>query len=173
MDASLSQAIIKGGTMMNDPAKNLRTASAEQTHAQHTVTLRVIDHDTLSSWTQSSVAPSRSNNHCLLSLVALESPKIRSTLARRLRLKDSLAGGNASHNAGILAKDPHFWDYLQQISLTAYESEIDTRRARYFINRVCGIGGRYELERNTHLAQRFFALIEQPFLDWLFAGEGL
>ena len=105
---------------------------------------------------------------CLLSMIPLQRPTIRSSLARKLRIKDNLAGGSARINAGIIARDPHFWDYLQQISLAAYDAEIDTRRARMFINRVCDVSGRYDLDRNEIAVQRFFILIEQPFLEWLF-----
>lgn len=108
---------------------------------------------------------------CLLSMIPLQRPTVRSSLARKLRLKDNLAGGSARMNAGIIAKDPHFWDYLQQISLVAYDAEIDTRRARMFINRVCDVSGRYDLDRNEIAVQRFFVLIEQPFLEWLFNDE--
>ena len=106
----------------------------------------------------------------LFYLLPLGNPTLRTTRARRLRLKDSLAGGRASRNAGILAKNPHFWDYLQQINLTAYEAEIDARRARHFINRLCRVEGRHELDRDVEAAFCFFALIEQPFLDWLFSA---
>ncbi len=129
---------------------------AQQNHANPQVTLRIIEPDT---------AP------CLLSMIPLQQPKFRSTAHRKLRLKDSLAGGCARQNAGIIAKDPHFWDYLQQISLAAYDSEIDARRARLFINRVCDVDGRYDLDRNPVAVKRFFALIEQPFLEWLFTEK--
>jgi hypothetical protein len=102
----------------------------------------------------------------------MEPPRIRSNLARRTRLRDSLAGGNASHNASTLARDPHFWDYLQQINLMAYDAEIGSRRARQFINRACGVSGRYDLERCPDAALRFFTLVEEPFLDWLLHGDG-
>ena len=108
---------------------------------------------------------------CLVYMVPLEQPKIFSTQTRRRRLKDSLAGNLPSRNAGILARDPHFWDYLQQFNLIAYDAEIDARRSRHFINRVCRVSGRHELDREQDAAQRFIALIEKPFLDWLFAGD--
>jgi hypothetical protein len=132
---------------------------------------RVIQGHTPPGWTRSLVSAALSHTHCLLYLVPLGRPRIRSTRARRLRLKDSLAGGVPSRNAGILAKDPHFWDFLQQINLSAYDAEIDARRARHFINRMCSVSGRYELDRQSHARQRFFSLIEQPFLDWLLAEE--
>lgn len=137
-------------------------------------TLRVMDRAGLSAWSEKA-ANSALEHHsrCLLYLLPLGNPSLRSTHARRLRLKDSLAGGKASRNAGILARDPHFWDYLQQINLTAYEAEIDTRRARHFINRLCRVGGRHELDRNGEAARCFFTLIEQPFLDWLFLADSI
>jgi len=130
-----------------------------------TITLRVV--------TESASAPQTVSDrqHTLMYLVPLERPSNPSTRARRLRLKDSLAGESASHKAGILARDTNFWDYLQQISLTAYDAEIDSRRARHFINRVCGVSGRHELDRLTAATERFFALIEQPFLKWLLAYD--
>ncbi len=130
------------------------------------VSLRMVNSDALSTWTGVTDITA-ANPHCLLYLVALERPAIRSTQARRLRLRDSLAGGEACRNAGLLARDPHFWDYLQQINLTAYDAEIDAGRARHFINRVCAVSSRYELNRSLEAAQRFFTLIEQPFLTWL------
>ena len=111
------------------------------------------------------------NSHKLQYLVSLGGPGIRSTRTRRLRLKDSLAGGKPSRNADILAKDPHFWDFLQQINLSAYEEEIDARRARHFINKVCRIHRRHELDGNTDASARFMSLIQQPFLNWLFVNE--
>jgi hypothetical protein len=95
----------------------------------------------------------------------------RYPLGRRLRLRDSLAGGSACSNAGILARDPAFWGYLQLISLTAFDEEIDTRRARNFINRICGVQGRHQLERINTAADRFYHMIEKPFLEWLFADH--
>ena len=156
---------------MNHPLRRTETAATGPEYAGDSVTLRVVNTTMLSDWVRPTGPPPVANNHCLLYLVPLQGPRIRSTLARRLRLRDSLAGGNASHNAGTLAKDPHFWDYLQQINLTAYDAEIGARRARYFINRVCGVNSRYELDRHAEAEQRFFSLIEQPFLDWLCAGD--
>ena len=109
-------------------------------------------------------------HQCLCYLLLLETPKVRSTPTRRLRLKESLYGGAASHNAGILAKDPQFWDYLQQVNLIAFDGEIDARRARHFITRVCGVTGRHALDRDPHAGQRFFRYVEKPFLAWLFAA---
>jgi hypothetical protein len=135
------------------------------------VSLRLVNSDALTLW-EGAPAISTANPHCLLYLVALERPRIRSNRARRLRLRDSLAGGDASRNASILARDPHFWDYLQQINLMAYDAEIGSRRARQFINRACGVNGRYELERCPDAAMRFFTLVEEPFLGWLLAIDG-
>jgi len=155
---------------MNHPAPGVySTATAPDTRG--TITLRVVDRHTASNLCRSGSDITEDNNYCLLHLVALTRPKIRSTQARRLRLKDSLACGGASRNACILSKDPHFWDYLQQINLTAYDAEIDARRARHFINRVCAVNGRHELDHQENAAQRFFNLIERPFLEWLRAAD--
>ncbi len=110
-------------------------------------------------------------HQCLCYLLPLETPKIESTPTRRLRLKESLSGGAASHNAGILARDPQFWDYLQQINLVAFEGEIDARRARHFINRVCRVTGRHALDRDPGAGERFFRFVEEPFLAWLSAAK--
>jgi hypothetical protein len=157
---------------MNHPARKTGGINPEQAQSDQDVTLKVIDKSTLPHWSRAQPEASTRQGHCLLYLVPLQSARDRSSQARRLRLKDSLAGGDAGRNAVILARDPHFWDYLQQINLVAYEHEIDTRRARHFINRVCGINGRLELNRSSHCAERFFTLIERPFLEWLFAGDG-
>jgi len=155
---------------MNHPARGAySTASPSDTKG--TITLRVVDRRTVPYLCRSGLGIAESNNHCLLHLVALTSPKIHSTHARRLRLKDRLAAGSANRNAHILSKDPHFWDYLQQINLTAYDAEIDSRRARHFINRVCAVSSRHELDHENGATQRFFNLIERPFLEWLRATD--
>lgn len=114
---------------------------------------------------------SREETPSLLSLIPLKRPGIPVSEAQKLRIKDGLAGGSARINAGLLARNPLFWDYLQQISLSAYDREIDSRRARMFINRVCDVNGRYDLERNEVAVQRFFSLIEAPFLEWLLTAD--
>jgi hypothetical protein len=128
------------------------------------VTLRVIDSRTPSALP---VVEGR----WVLYLVPLPGTRNPSSRARRLRLRDSLIDGEAGRNAVILARDPFFWEYLQQINPMAYDQEIDGRRARHFINRVCGISGRHELGRDALCAQRFFSIIEEPFLEWLLAGD--
>jgi len=153
-----------------NPQANRTQAQRETKHDDHSVTLKVLESGALPGWT-GNAANSEQNAHCLLYLVALDPPKIRSSRARRLRLKDSLCGRQASLNAGILARDAHFWDYLQQINLTAYDAEIDARRARHFINRVCGVHSRHDLDRYEAVSQRFYNLIERPFLDWLLASD--
>jgi len=155
---------------MNRSARNLRPPESQIMTRDSAVTLRMVSGHTLADW--AGIPENTAENpHCLLYMVALERPTIRSSLTRRLRLKDSLAGGGACRNAGILARDPHFWDYLQQINLTAYDAEIDAGRARHFINRVCAVSSRYDLDRVFEAAQRFFTLIEQPFLTWLQTAE--
>lgn len=155
---------------MNRTAKQFNPLEKQITPRDGAVTLLMVNGDTLVNWT--GVPENTADNpHCLLYLVALERPAIRSTLARRLRVRDSLSGGGACRNAGILAREPHFWDYLQQINLTAYDAEIDAGRARHFINRVCAVSSRHELDREFEAAQRFFTLIEQPFLAWLRAAD--
>ena len=153
---------------MRPRAQPIRKTDLVSTADFDKVSLRVVETRDLSEW-PTAPGGNQSAPHCLLYLVALDGPRIRSNQARRLRLKDSLAGGVASQNAAILSRDAHFWDYLQQINLTAYEAEIDERRARHFINRVCGISSRYQLDRQDNAARRFFTLIEQPFLEWLLA----
>ena len=115
------------------------------------ITLKLLNNGAMPDWA-GSAANSEAKAHCLLYLVPLTSPKIRSSQTRRLRLQDSLAGGRASCNAGLLARDPHFWDYLQQI------------------NRACVVNSRYDLDRDETTSQCFYNLIEQPFLDWLSAS---
>ena len=151
---------------MNHPARSARSA-VPPSDTRSTITLRVVDRRTVPYLCRSGPENAENHNHCLLHLVALTSPKIRSTRARRLRLNDSLSGGSANRNAHILSKDPHFWDYLQQINLTAYDAEIDARRARHFINRVCAVNSRHELDQRNGAGQRFFNLVERPFLEWL------
>ena len=151
-----------------DLPEKISFAAPEPVSEDTSLTLQVIDGKSLKGWTPPESASENRSGSCLVCVVALENPRIRSSLARKIRLKDSLASGSASHNAGILAKDAHFWDSLQQITLTAYDAEIDSSRARLFINRACGVEGRHHLDRDAATSQRFFTLIQQPFLNWLF-----
>ncbi|MGD2076341.1 MAG: hypothetical protein PVG38_15690 [Gammaproteobacteria bacterium] len=152
---------------MNRPAEDLALEAEQPGPVQPGLYLI----EDLPSWILGPDAPqARSEARCLLYVVVqLQPPKVRSTPERRLHLRDTLAAGTASHNAAVLAKEPHFWDYLQQINLTAYDAEIDARRARHFINRICGVSGRHQLNREPATAQRFFTLVQQPFLLWLLA----
>jgi hypothetical protein len=147
-------------------ARKLDSTGATLITERHTVSMQVIDPH---AKTGTAAADGQLLHLCCQ--VALERPRIRSTPDRRKRLRDSLIGGDASRNAGMLARDPHFWDFLQQINFMAYEGEIDTRRARHFINRVCGVNGRYDFEHCCDAAMRYFTRIEQPFLDWLLAED--
>jgi len=156
---------------MNRTVRPLHPPQDELSTQRSAVSLRLVKGDTCRALTDAPGAGS-AGTHCLLCVIAMEPPRIRSNLARRLRLRESLAGGSASHNASTLARDPHFWDYLQQINLMAYDAEIGSRRARQFINRACGVSGRYDLERCPDAALRFFTLVEEPFLDWLLAADG-
>jgi hypothetical protein len=152
---------------MNQAAADTGLAgTAYQSTDRHSLYLM----DDLSSWTLSPEAQQAlCDTRCLLYVVHLKPPKVRSTPERRLQLRDTLAAGPASQSAAVLAKEPHFWDYLQQINLTAYDAEIDARRARHFINRICGVAGRHQLDRDAAVAQRFFSFVQQPFLLWLLA----
>jgi hypothetical protein len=151
---------------MNQPAQRISLEGASQPPATDTPSLYLIDgaSDCLD---RSVPQQGPQNAHCLVYLVPLKRSKVRSTPERRLHLRDSLVGGSASHNAAVLAKDPHFWDYLQQINLTSYEAEIDAGRARHFINQVCGVSGRHALDHEPGIAQRYYTFVQQPFLDWL------
>jgi hypothetical protein len=135
------------------------------------LTLEVVDSRTVDDHPELPVEAANNTALRLLCQVLLERPRVRSNSERRRQLRDSLIGGEASRNAGVLARDPHFWDFLQQINLMAYEGEVDTRRSRHFINRVCGVNGRYDFEHSSDAALRYFTLIEQPFLDWLLAAD--
>ena len=151
---------------MNQPAERAPLEGGNEPSTADTPSLYLVDE--VSDWVPASPTQQGAYPHQrLVYVVTLRRPTVRSTPERRLHLRDSLLGGSASHNAAILAKDPHFWDYLQQISLTSYEAEIDARRARHFINRVCGVSGRHALDHETGIAQRFYSFVQQPFLDWL------
>jgi len=83
---------------MNRTALRLRPLEDQITTRDSAVTLRMVNGDTVADWV--GVPENTADNpHCLLCLVALERPAIRSTLARRLRLRDILAGGDACRNA--------------------------------------------------------------------------
>jgi len=157
---------------MTHTVRQLPSTGASAVAGEQTVTLQVVDGNIPANWPGERPPAANGQMLRLFSLVTLQRPRIRSTADRRKRLSHSLADGDASRNAGILARDPHFWDFLQQINLMAYEGEIDTRRARHFINRACGVNGRYDFEHCPDAALCYFSLIEEPFLDWLLAEDG-
>jgi hypothetical protein len=130
-----------------------------------TVSLQLIENSNASTTVTEQGSPDQRPQRVYM--VTLQPPRNGSGTDRRLRLRHNLSGGDASANASILARDPHFWEYLHQINLMAYDDEIDTRRSRHFINRACGVSGRHEFEHCPDAALRYFALIEEPFLDWL------
>ncbi len=154
---------------MDRTAQGVSLGGAEHPLATDTPSLYLID-DAADCAARALTQEGTPDTHCLVYLVPLKRPKVRSTPERRRQLRDGLAGGTASHNAAVLARDPHFWDYLQQINLTAYDAEIDARRARHFINQVCGVTGRHELDHQASVTERFFTFVQQPFLHWLLAG---
>lgn len=154
---------------MNQPAEPISLEGAGQPTAADTPTLYLIE-DASNCLGRTVPGPGRYDGQCLVCLLPLKPSRVRSSPERRLQLRNSLVDGGASHNAAMLAKNPHFWDYLQQIDLTCYEAEIDARRARHFINRVCGVNGRHELDQEPGTAQRFYTFVQQPFLDWLLSG---
>ena len=80
---------------MNHPAQGVSSTAAPP-DTKGTITLRVVDRRTVPYLCRSGPGIEEDNNHCLLHLVALTRPKIRSTQARRLRLKDGLAGDRKS-----------------------------------------------------------------------------
>lgn len=165
MDASTRQAKYKE-VAMQQPAQPISLRAAEQSPAGDTPSLYLVD-GTSGCAAHSALPSGALHPRCLVYLVPMKPTKVRSTRERRLQLRDSLLAGGASHNASVLAKDPHFWDYLQQINLAAYDGEVDARRARHFINQVCGVTGRHALAYDTAPAQRFYSFVQQPFLDWL------
>ncbi len=143
---------------MNHQAHSLSGTTARTATGGSKLSLRIVtEHDSEDHTQQLYLAP-------------LQPDLPRRQTIRHLRLKDRLAGGSASGNAAILMRDPGFWSYLQLISLTAYNEEIDVRSARYFINRLCGVRWRQELDQIDTAAERFFQLIERPFLEWLDTG---
>lgn len=153
---------------MNQPAQPISFEAAVQSPASGTPSLYLID-GTSGCGGRSAPQESAQHHPRLVYLVPLRPTKVRSTRERRLHLRDSLLAGSARHNAAVLAKDPHFWDYLQQINLTAYDGEVDAHRARHFINQVCGVTGRHALAQEAAPARRFYSFVQQPFLDWLLA----
>jgi len=151
---------------MNQPAQPISFEGAVQSPASDTPSLYLID-GTSGCAGSNALPHGARHNQCLVYLVPMSPTKVRSTAERRRHLRDSLLTGSARHNAAVLAKDPHFWDYLQQINLAAYDGEVDAHRARHFINKVCGVTGRHALANEAAPTQRFYAFVQQPFLDWL------
>lgn len=86
---------------------------------------------------------------------------------RRERLERALQAQPLSRSASTLSRDPDFWRYLENIDFAAVEGEVDAFRAQQYINKVCHIRCRRELDRNSEAAEQYRSVIIQPFLSWL------
>jgi hypothetical protein len=86
---------------------------------------------------------------------------------RRERLENALKAQPLSRSASTLSRDPDFWLYLEQIDFAAVEGEVDAFRAQQYINKVCNIRCRRELDRNSEVAEQYQNIIIKPFLSWL------
>ncbi len=83
------------------------------------------------------------------------------------RLENALEAQPLSRSASTLCRDPDFWRYLEKIDFTAVEGEVDAFRAQQYINKVCSIRCRRELDRNSEAAEQYQSIIIKPFLSWL------
>lgn len=86
---------------------------------------------------------------------------------RRERLENALKAQPLSRSASTLSRDPDFWLYLEQIDFAAVEGEVDAFRAQQYINKVCNIRCRRELDQNSEAAEQYQNIIIKPFLSWL------
>ena len=86
---------------------------------------------------------------------------------RRERLENALKAQPLSRSASTLSRDPDFWRYLEKIAFAAVEGEVDPFRAQQYINKVCNIRCRRELDQNSEAAEQYQNIIIKPFLSWL------
>jgi len=94
-------------------------------------------------------------------------PPKNSDQYHRQNLEDELYQHRTSRRAAILCRNPLYWRYLEEIVTDVLEERIDEVRAREYINKLCSINHRRELDLNRIIEERFHRLIENPFLAWL------
>jgi len=75
-----------------------------------------------------------------------------------------LRGGKLARLAGMLIKNPEFWQYLD--ACCEGLSEFDRDSADTHIKTVCGITSKTELDNFDWAAENFHRYIRQPFLAW-------
>jgi len=72
-----------------------------------------------------------------------------------------------STRAKVLSREPAFWTYLEQVDIVLASTETCENRAKQYIMRSCEIESRWELEQSQAAAQRYYQLVQTPFLAWL------
>ncbi len=103
----------------------------------------------------------------LLHLLKINGHCRRINPVRRERLENALKAQPLSRSASTLSRDPDFWRYLENIDFAAVEGEVDPFRAQQYINKVCNIRCRRELDQNSEAAEQYQNIIIKPFLSWL------
>ena len=103
----------------------------------------------------------------LLHLLKIDEHPRQINPVRRERLENALETQPLSCSASTLSRDPDFWRYLEKIDFAAVEGEVDAFRAQRYINKVCNIRCRRELDRNSEAAEQYQSIIINPFLSWL------
>ena len=86
---------------------------------------------------------------------------------RRQNLEDELYQQPTSRRAAILCRNPLYWRYLEDLLSIVIDESVDEMRAREYINAVCAIVHRRELDFNPVAKELFHQQIENPFLVWL------
>lgn len=105
--------------------------------------------------------------HYLLHLLKLNERCRRIDPVRRERLENALKAQPLSRSASTLSRDPDFWRYLEKIEFAAVDGEVNAFRAQQYINKVCNVGCRRELDQNSEAAEQYQNIIIKPFLSWL------
>lgn len=103
----------------------------------------------------------------LLHLLKINEHCRRIDPVRRERLENALKAQPLSRSASTLCCDPDFWRYLEKMDFAGVDGEMNAFRAQQYINKVCSIRCRRELDRNSEAAEQYQNIIINSFLSWL------
>jgi hypothetical protein len=140
----------------------------ETTGSGCTLTLRVPDAESVSLLRAAFARHANDPDpRYLLHLLKMNEHCRRINPVRRERLENALKAQPLSRSAATLCRDPDFWRYLENIDFAAVEGEVDPFRAQQYINKVCNIRCRRELDRDSEAAEQYQNIIIKSFLSWL------
>lgn len=103
----------------------------------------------------------------MLYLVGLNESQVHLEGERVARIQRGLEVTPLSKRISFLSRDPAFWSYLDSVDFLAGYHHIDENAAKQYINWICRIESRRQLDQSEEAARRYLGLVEKPFTKWL------